>query len=61
MADLRFYYCTFCGAMSMHNFRDECCAVCKVAMKVNRVRLYFDEVSHIEIGPAPHEEEEING
>jgi rubrerythrin len=56
MADLSFYYCTACGIMSMKNFRDDACPVCKVAMKVNKVNIYFDEPAHLEELPAPHEE-----
>jgi 3-phosphoglycerate kinase len=33
---LTFYACGACGAMSMDNFRDDCCRVCKVAMNVRK-------------------------
>jgi predicted Zn-ribbon and HTH transcriptional regulator len=56
MADLSLYTCTSCGFVSTKNFRDSSCPVCRVAMKVDRIDFYFDELDHIDIAPAEHED-----
>jgi len=59
MSELTFYYCTWCGAMAMKNFRDSHCPACHTCMKVNQVTV---EVVHGQLQlwdvPAPHTDEE---
>lgn len=50
---LTLYACDSCGAVSLKNFRDGSCAVCRVAMKVSQI----DVAAPIKIAPAPHTEE----
>jgi hypothetical protein len=56
MESLTFYYCTVCGAMSMKNFRDDSCRVCRTIMKVNFVEVSTIGGGGLEVteGPAPH-------
>ena len=39
MSIFKFYYCEICGTMNMKNFRDDCCPVCKVSMRVREVEI----------------------
>jgi len=52
------YTCTAegCGFVSTQNFRDRCCPVCKVAMKVDIIVLDV-HLSNLYQREAPHEDE----
>jgi hypothetical protein len=52
----RFFYCASCGAMSVRNFRDESCPVCRVAMEcwMVEVRGETEETLYVTESEAPH-------
>lgn len=50
---LTLYACDSCGAVSVKNFRDSSCAVCRVAMKVSQIEV----AAPVKMTPAPHTEE----
>jgi hypothetical protein len=48
---LKLFCCEHCGTVNISNFRDDCCPVCKVCMKVTMLTI---EVVSIKAEPAPH-------
>jgi len=55
MQSVTFYSCGACGILSLKNFRDDSCPVCKTIMNCQAVTL-FEHVGGLalEIQPAPH-------
>jgi hypothetical protein len=55
MSELRLYSCGGCGMVSVRNFRDSCCPVCKVCMMCDEhIITMTSPWGCIETQPAPH-------